>query len=50
VTGPQHVRRAGLLARQAQASMGEGNQEAAVAWAAIGQIHAALALAAATRD
>lgn len=48
MTGPQHFRRAELLAQQAQASMGEGSQEAAVAWAAIGQIHAALALAAAT--
>jgi len=48
VTGPEHFRRAEQLAAAAKhLGQGEGQDTAAV-WAAVAQVHATLALAAAT--
>jgi type IV secretory pathway component VirB8 len=49
MTGPDHYRRAEMLAAEAYRHVGmEDEQEAAAAWSAVAQIHATLALAAAT--
>jgi hypothetical protein len=49
MTGPEHFRRAEELAEQARKLLGQGDGQAtAVTWAAVAQVHATLALAAAT--
>lgn len=49
MTGPEHYRRAEQLAAEAYRHLGQGEGQAtAVAWAAVAQVHATLALAAAT--
>jgi hypothetical protein len=48
MTTQEHFRRAEELAAKAREYLGhEGGQEAAAAWAALAQVHASLALAAA---
>jgi hypothetical protein len=47
--GPAHYRKAEELAAKAAEYLGHGDgQESAVVWAAVAQVHATLALAAAT--
>ncbi len=49
MTGPEHYRRAEELAAEAHRLLGQGDDQAtAGVWAAVAQIHAMLALAAAT--
>jgi hypothetical protein len=49
MTGPDHYRKAEELAAKADGYLGRGEgQESALVWAAVAQIHATLALAAAT--
>jgi hypothetical protein len=49
MTGPEHVRRAEQLAAEAAKHLGHGEgQDTAALWAAVAQVHATLALAAAT--
>jgi hypothetical protein len=49
MTGPEHCRRAEELAAEAHRLLGQGDSQATAAvWAAVAQIHAVLALAAAT--
>ena len=49
MTGPDHYRKAEELAAQAREYLGRGEgQDSAAVWAAVAQIHATLALAAAT--
>jgi hypothetical protein len=49
MTGPDHYRKAEELAAKARGYLGQGEgQESAALWAAVAQIHATLALAAAT--
>jgi hypothetical protein len=49
MTGPDHYRKAEELTQKANEYLGHGDgQESAAVWAAVAQIHATLALAAAT--
>lgn len=49
MTGPEHYRKAEELAEKAGEYLGhEGGQDSAAVWAAVAQVHASLALAAAT--
>ncbi len=49
MTGPDHYRKAEELAGKAHEYLGQGDgQDTAAVWAAVAQVHAALALAAAT--
>jgi hypothetical protein len=49
MTGPEHYRKAQQLAAEADKHLGQGEgQDTAAAWAAAAQVHATLALAAAT--
>jgi hypothetical protein len=49
MTGPEHFRRAEELAAKAAEYLGHGDgQDSAAVWAAVAQVHATLALAAAT--
>ncbi len=49
MTGPDHYRKAEELAAKASGYLGQGEgQDSAAVWAAVAQIHATLALAAAT--
>jgi hypothetical protein len=49
MTGPEHFRRAEQLAAEAAKHLGQGEgQDTAAVWAAVAQVHATLALAAAT--
>ena len=49
MTGPDHYRKAEELAAKADEYLGQGEgQHSAAVWAAVAQIHATLALAAAT--
>jgi hypothetical protein len=49
MTGPDHYRKAEELAAKAHEYLGQGEgQHSAAVWAAVAQIHASLALAAAT--
>jgi hypothetical protein len=49
MTGPEHYRRAEELAQEARKLLGQGEgQNTAAVWAAVAQVHASLALAAAT--
>jgi hypothetical protein len=49
MTGPEHFRRAEELAAKASEYLGHGDgQDSAAVWAAVAQVHATLALAAAT--
>lgn len=49
MTGPEHFRRAEELAAKAGDYLGHGDgQDSAAVWAAVAQVHATLALAAAT--
>ncbi len=49
MTGPDHYRKAEELAVKAHQYLGQGEgQESAAVWAAVAQVHATLALAAAT--
>ncbi len=49
MTGPEHFRRAEELAAKASEYLGHGDgQDSAAVWAAVAQVHASLALAAAT--
>lgn len=49
MTGPEHYRRAEELAAKADEYLGQGEgQDSAAVWAAVAQIHATLAVAAAT--
>jgi len=49
MTGPEHYRRAEELAAKADEYLGQGEGQASAAvWAAVAQIHATLAVAAAT--
>jgi hypothetical protein len=49
MTGPDHYRKAEELAAKAHEYLGQGDgQHSAAVWAAVAQIHASLALAAAT--
>jgi hypothetical protein len=49
MTGPDHYRKAEELAAKAHEYLGQGEgQQSAAVWAAVAQIHASLALAAAT--
>ena len=48
MTGPEHFRKAEELAAKASEYLGQGDgQDSAAAWAAVAQVHATLALAAA---
>jgi hypothetical protein len=48
MTGPEHFRRAEELAAKASEYLGRGDgQDSAAVWAAVAQVHATLALAAA---
>ena len=50
MTGPEHFRRAEQLAEKAQRHLGqEGGEATAAAWSSLAQVHATLALAAASR-
>ncbi len=46
--GPEHYRRAEQLAAEAYRHLGQENEQAAATWAVVAQVHATLALAAAT--
>ena len=49
MTGPEHFRRAEELAAKAAEYLGQGDgQDSAAVWAAVAQVHATLAVAAAT--
>ena len=49
MTGPGHFRKAEALAAKASEYPGQGDgQDSAAVWAAVAQVHATLALAAAT--
>ena len=48
MTGPDHDRKAEELTVKAHDYLGQGEEQSAAAWAAVAQIHATLALAAAT--
>jgi hypothetical protein len=49
MTGPEHFRKAEQLAAKAGEYLGRGDgQDTAAVWAAVAQVHATLALAAAT--
>ena len=49
MTAPEHFRRAEELAAKASEYLGHGDgQDSAAVWAAVAQVHATLALAAAT--
>ena len=49
MNGPEHFRRAEQLAAKAAEYLGQGDgQDSAAVWAAVAQVHATLALAAAT--
>jgi hypothetical protein len=49
MTGPEHYRRAEELAEEARKLLGQGEgQDTAAVWAAVAQVHASLAIAAAT--
>jgi hypothetical protein len=49
ITAPEHFRRAEELAAKASEYLGRGDgQDSAAAWAAVAQVYATLALAAAT--
>ena len=49
MTGPEHFRRAEQLTAEAHKHLGQGEGQATAAvWAAVAQVHATLALAAAT--
>jgi hypothetical protein len=49
MTGPEHFRRAEQFAAEAEKYLGQGEgQDTAAMWAAVAQVHATLALAAAT--
>ena len=49
MTGPEHFRRAEQLAVKASEYLGQGDgQDSAAIWAAVAQVHATLALAAAS--
>ena len=49
MTGPDHYRKAEELAAKAHDYLGQGEgQDSAAVWAAVAQVHATLALAAAT--
>ena len=49
MTGPEHFSRAEELAAKASEYLGHGDgQDSAAVWAAVAQVHATLALAAAT--
>lgn len=49
MTGPEHFRRAEEFAAKASEYLGHGDgQDSAAVWAAVAQVHATLALAAAT--
>jgi hypothetical protein len=49
MTGPEHFRRAEELAAKARQYLGRGDgQDSAALWATVAQVHATLALAAAT--
>ena len=49
MTGPEHFLRAEQLAEEAHNHLGQGDEQATAAvWAAVAQVHATLALAAAT--
>jgi hypothetical protein len=49
MTGPEHFLRAEELAAKAHEHLGQGEgQETVIAWAAVAQVHATLAIAAAT--
>ena len=49
MTGPDHYRKAEELAAKAHEYLGRGEgQDSAAVWAAVAQVHATLALAAAT--
>lgn len=49
MTGPDHYRKAEELAEKANEYLGQGEgQHSAAVWAAVAQVHAILALAAAT--
>jgi hypothetical protein len=49
MTGPEHFHRAEQFAAEAQKYLGQGEgQDTAAVWAAVAQVHATLALVAAT--
>ena len=48
MTGPDHYRQAEELTAKAHDYLGQGEGQSAAVWAAVAQIHATLALAAAT--
>ena len=48
MTGPDHYRKAEELTAKAHDYLGQGEGQSAAVWAAVAQIHATLALAAAT--
>ena len=48
MTGPDHDRKAEGLTAKAHDYLGQGEGQSAAVWAAVAQIHATLALAAAT--
>ena len=48
MTGPDHYRKAEELTATAHDYLGQGDGQSAAVWAAVAQIHATLALAAAT--
>ena len=51
MTGPEHFRRAEELAAKAAEYLGQGDgQDSARVWAAVAQVHATLALAAAATE
>ncbi len=51
MTGPEHFRRAEQFASEAEKYLGQGEgQDTASVWAAVAQVHATLALAAAAAD
>ena len=47
MTGPEHFRKAEELAAKASEYLGQGDSSSAAVWAAVAQLHATLALAAA---
>ena len=48
MTGPDHYRKAEELTATAHDYLGQGDGQSAAVWAAVAQLHATLALAAAT--
>ena len=48
MTGPEHYRRAELLVAEAYKHLGLEDEQVATDWATVAQVHATLALAAAT--